>query len=284
MSYRETEWRMRDDTRMFACEWLPEDPSRAKAFIGLVHGMGEHTRRYAHVAEMLVREGYIVWAFDQYGHGRTPGKRGHAPGYDALLQGPDLLIAEASRRYPDLPAFLYGHSMGGNVTLNYLLRRQPTIAGAVVSSPWLKLAFSPPPLTALVGRIVERIYPQYSNHRPLVAERLTSDPAMIRRIAEDPDGHGYITAGFFYGVSRAGHWAIANAGKLSVPVLLMHGSDDKVTSLEASRQFAARAGSRCKLVEWPGFRHELHNETERGAVFAVIRQWLGEKVEEFNRD
>ncbi|RUS45421.1 alpha/beta hydrolase [Cohnella sp. AR92] len=283
MSYRETEWRTRDNTPMFACEWLPEDPAQAKAFIGLVHGMGEHTGRYRHVAEMLVQKGYVVWAFDQYGHGRTPGKRGHAPSYDALLEGPEYLLAEAARRYPRLPAFLYGHSMGGNLTLNYLLRHQPNIAGAIVSSPWLKLAFNPPPLQAMLGRFVERIYPHYTNHRPLVAERLTSDPAMIRRIAEDPEGHGYITARFFFGVSRAGQWAIANASRLSVPVLLMHGGDDKVTSLQASRQFAENAGANCKLIEWPGYRHELHNETERGAVFAVIRKWLSEKVEASHR-
>ncbi|THF73057.1 alpha/beta hydrolase [Cohnella fermenti] len=283
MDYRETEWRMRDDTLMFACEWLPEDPANARAFVGLVHGMGEHSGRYSHVAEMLVREGCIVWAFDQYGHGRTPGKRGHTPDYDALLQGPEYLLAETARRYPGLPAFLYGHSMGGNVTLNYLLRRKPAIVGAIVTGPWLKLAFNPPPLQAIIGRVVERIYPQYTNHRPLVAERLTSDPEMIRRIAEDPAGHGYITARFFFSVSRAGHWAIANANRLEVPVLLMHGDDDKVTSLEASRQFAEKAGRLCKLVEWPGYRHELHNESERGAVFAVIRQWLNEKIEEFHR-
>ncbi len=198
------------------------------------------------------------------------------PSYEALLEGPDRLVREARTRYPGAPIFLFGHSMGGNVTLNYLLRRQPDIAGAIVTGPWLKLAFDPPQAQVLIGRLLERVYPQYSNHRPLAAERLTSDPEMIRRLSEDPLGHGHITAKFFFGVRRSGIWAIRHADRLRVPLLLMHGDDDKVTSIAASRLFAEAAGSLCTFVEWPGYRHELHNEAGRAAVFTVIRQWLAD--------
>lgn len=278
MNYREY-WRTsRGGIKQFACEWLPENVDVPKGVVGLVHGMGEHMGRYAHVANMLADEGYAVVGFDQLGHGLTEGKRGHTPSYDALLESIDAMLADITQRYEGVPAFLYGHSMGGNVTLNYLLRRKPLLHGAIVSSPWLRLAFDPPPLPLVAGRMLERIYPRFTNDRPISTERLTTDLEMAERIRTDKLGHGVITAKFFFGVRRAGVWAIQHAHNLSIPVLLMHGGDDKVTSIQASRQFAKNAGDRCLFLEWPGYKHELHNEKEREAVFAFIRRWLAEKT------
>lgn len=279
MSYSEFEWRGPDGIRMFACEWKPPEEIQVKAVIGIVHGMGEHSGRYRHVAEMLIAEGYAVLAYDQSGHGRTEGLRGHAASFEVLLDHVGLLLAEMGRRYPNLPRFLFGHSMGGNVTLNYLLRRKPKLNGAVVTGPWLKLAFDPSPSQVFMGRIINRIYPKYVNKRPMVVEHLTSDPEMAKRYVEDPLGHGDISVRFFFEVERAGLWALEHAGELSANLLLMHGSNDQVTSILASKQFAQRAGSLCTFVEWPDYRHELHNELRREEVFAAMRQWLSKHME-----
>jgi len=279
MGMTEWGWKTADRTALYGCEWsLEADRGAPKAVVCLVHGMGEHTGRYAHVAEMLNREGYAVFGFDQRGHGRTEGKRGHAPHYDALLEGVDLMLGAARERYPGVPVFLFGHSMGGNVTLNYLLRRQPDIRGAIVTGPWLKLAFKPPSLQTIVGKIVEKVYPAYTNNRPMVAESLTTDPEMIRRYVSDPLGHGQITARFFFGVQNAGLWALHHSDRLSVPLLLMHGGDDKVTSIHASKQFAEHAGYLVEWREWPDYKHELHNEAGREAVFEEIRRWLAARL------
>ncbi|XID94847.1 alpha/beta hydrolase [Paenibacillaceae bacterium WGS1546] len=278
MGFSELGWRSADGTKMYAGVWAPEERPTVKAVVGLVHGMGEHIGRYGHVADRLNREGYAVIGFDQRGHGRTVGQRGHTPTYDALLEGVDFLLDEADRRYPGAPRFLFGHSMGGNVTLNYLLRKQPEIRGAVVTGPWLMLAFKPPSLQSIVGKLVEKFYPGYSNNRPIVATNLTSDPEMIDKYVSDPLGHGLITARFFFGVQGAGVWALEHADRLRVPLLLMHGGDDKVTSIHASRQFAKQAGPLVEWREWPDFKHELHNETGREEVFAVILDWLNERL------
>lgn len=278
MSFKELAWTCEDGTPMYACAWEPTHGAAAKAVVGLVHGMGEHMGRYVHVAEMLAAEGYAVIGFDQRGHGRTEGKRGHAPSYEALLEGVDRLLAEAASAYPGLPAFLLGHSMGGNVTLNYLLRKQPALQGAIVTGPWLRLAFKPPSLQVVLGRVIERVYPKYTNNRPLRAENLTSDPEMIARYVSDPLGHGQITAKFFFSMLRAGRWAIANADRLRVPTLVMHATEDRVTSAEASREFAANAGPLCEWMGWDGLRHEIMNELRREEVFAVIREWLAKRL------
>ncbi|MBW5448288.1 alpha/beta fold hydrolase [Cohnella sp. CFH 77786] len=240
--------------------------------------MGEHTGRYAHVAEWFTASGYAFLGFDQLGHGRTEGKRGHTNSYDDLLDGIDRLLAEAQRRFPGTPRFLFGHSMGGNLTLNYLLRRKPEVSGAVVLSPWLKLAFDPPALQVAAARLLERVYPKFSNNRPFDPTHLTSDPEMLKRLREDRHGHGMITARFFLGVHRAGRWALEHAPELSVPVLLMQGDSDPVTSIAASRHFAERAGGACTFREWPGYRHELHNERGRDEVFRVIEAWMAERL------
>jgi alpha-beta hydrolase superfamily lysophospholipase len=276
MNWEEFEWRCKDGTRMYACEWKPA--GQPKAVIGIVHGMGEHAVRYSHVAEMLNAEGYAVLTFDQRGHGRTEGKRGHVASYEELLEGVDLMVGEMGRRHPQLPLFLFGHSMGGNVTINYLLKRKPGLTGAIISGPWLKLAFQPSQLKVISARLIAWIVPKFTESRPMQGDHLTSDPVMLKRYREDPLGHGSITARFFTSVRRAGLWALAYASELTVPTLLMHGGSDQVTSIQASRQFAEKAGKLCEFMEWPGFKHELHNELKREEVFSVMRSWLRERI------
>jgi alpha-beta hydrolase superfamily lysophospholipase len=276
MSYREMKWTCKDGTAMFACEWLPDNREPIPAVVGLVHGMGEHMGRYAHVAEMLNEQNYAVFGFDQRGHGRTEGQRGHAPTYEELLEGVDKMLAEIERQFPGLPVFLFGHSMGGNVTLNYLLRRKPDIAGAIVTGPWLKLSFEPPAFLSFMAKLISKFYPGFAIRRPLNPDSLTSDPAMKQRYMNDRLGHGVISARFFLSMEKAGQWALDHADELSVPLLLMHASDDQVTLNEASRQFADKAKSQVRWISWPGFKHELHNDVGRELVFATIKEWLRE--------
>ncbi|WP_308636384.1 alpha/beta hydrolase [Paenibacillus silvisoli] len=275
---RNFQLRCSDGSERHAMAWTPPDEQPVKAVVCLVHGMGEHVGRYRHVAEMFTEDGYAVFGFDQLGHGQTEGRRGHTPSFEALLIGVDAMLAEARQRFPGLPLFLYGHSMGGNVTLNYALRRKPKLDGVIVTGPWLMLAFNPPPLQLLIARIVNRLFPTYSNNRPMVGDHLTSDPVMIKRYQEDPLGHGNITARFFLSVQQAGLWALKHAAEWRLPLLLLHGGTDKVTSIKASRQFAEAAGKSCSFMEWPGMKHELHNELDRDAVFDVVREWLDKRL------
>lgn len=277
MRYREFGWQTSGGKRVFACEWMPDDGD-VRAVVLIIHGMGEHTGRYRHVAEMLTGEGYAVLAFDQLGHGRTEGKRGHARSYEDLLSGIDRLREEAARKLPGKPVFLYGHSMGGNLALNYVLRRKTDLAGAIVSSPWLKLAFAPPSWKTALARIIHRVWPSYTERKAFLPTQLTTDPEMGAKIASDPLGHGFISARYFLEVHRAGKYALEHAADITAPLLLMHGDDDTVTSTAASRQFAERAGSNCTYREWPGFRHELHNESGREEVFRTVREWIKNRL------
>ena len=121
-----------DNLELFARKWLPD--SEALAVICLIHGKGEHSGRYLNAASTLTDAGYILLTFDLRGHGKSQGRRGFSPSYEALMDDISLLLNEAVNRFPNLPHFLYGHSLGGNLVLNYALRRKCRLSGVIASS------------------------------------------------------------------------------------------------------------------------------------------------------
>ena len=123
MNYVDVQWQSADGLQLVGRSWEPD--SEPRAVVCLVHGLGEHCGRYQHVAAALTEAGFAVLACDQRGHGRSAGKRGVIPSYDALMDDIGLLLEQASQRYPGKPRFLYGHSLGGNEVINYALRRKP---------------------------------------------------------------------------------------------------------------------------------------------------------------
>lgn len=120
-------------------------PEEVKGVIVLVHGFGEHSGRYMDgVIPMLLKESMAVVVYDNFGHGKSGGKRGHCPSYEALLALLGEILEKANSFFPNVPMFLYGHSMGGNLVLNYALRNKTNLNGVIATSPYLRLAFQPP--------------------------------------------------------------------------------------------------------------------------------------------
>jgi alpha-beta hydrolase superfamily lysophospholipase len=125
---------------------------------------------------------------------------------------------------------------------------------------------------------MSRIWPAFSNLCGCEAADLSRDPAVVKRYMEDPLAHDLISARLYVEMSRAGLWALEHAAQLRLPVLIMHGSADRLTSADASRQFAERAGKCCTLKIWNGASHELHNEPEKDAVLANVLAWLKDQM------
>jgi len=261
---------------LHAIAWLPDAPMRAG--IALVHGQGEHCGRYDHFAEFFNDQGIGVMGIDHAGHGLTAGARGHVARYDDYLDGVEALVAEWKRREPGLPVFLYGQSMGGNIAANFLLRRQGAVLGGICSSAWFQLAFKPPAFKLHLASLMVRILPSYSESNGLNADDLSRDPIVGRDYRNDPLVHDKISAGAFFGIHQAGQWALDHADSLQVPVLVMHGAADKLTSAPASKAFAEKAGPLARYVEWSGAYHELHNETNRMEVLRCALNWMEERL------
>jgi alpha-beta hydrolase superfamily lysophospholipase len=271
----EWKWKSRDGLDLYARGWKPEAP---KAVVVLVHGHGEHVNRYPHVAAAFTAAGYALQGFDLRGHGQSAGQRGHTPVYESLMDDIADFIADARKRYPGLPVFLYGHSMGGNQVINYVLRSPQGLKGVIATGPWLKLAFDPPAAQVLVAKLLNSVAPSFSLASGLSQDALSRDPEVVRKYAADPLVHDKISVRLYTGMYGNGFWALEHAADLKIPMLLMHGSADKLTSAPASREFAQKAGSLVTLKIWDGFYHEIHNEPEQAEVLQTMVSWLDSQM------
>ena len=276
MKMREWGWKSADGLEMFAQSWEPDETPRA--VVCLVHGLGEHSGRYAHVGKAFVEAGFVLTGFDVRGHGKSGGPRGHTPSYDALMDDIDLFIHLVAGRYPGLPRFLYGHSLGGNFVINFALRCRPELVGVIATGPWLKLAFQPASSKVMLGKIMNNILPSFSQASGLDTRALSHDPEVVNAYENDPLVHDKISARLFLNVFESGLWALDHAAEIPLPLLLMHGGADRIISLEASRQFAASAGDKVTLRIWDGLYHEIHNEPEQGEVFTVMIDWMNTQL------
>jgi alpha-beta hydrolase superfamily lysophospholipase len=272
MESSEWTWKSSDGLALYARSWVPEGKPRAA--IALVHGLGEHVGRYAHVAAALTGQGYALLGFDLRGHGKSGGPRGHTTSYDALMDDIAAFLVQVDGRLPGLPRFLYGHSLGGNLVLNYALRRKPDLRGVIATGPWLKLAFDPPAIQVTLGKLMNGILPAFTQANGLDRKALSHDPAVVAAYENDPLVHDRITARLFVETYRSGLWALEHAAEFPLPLLLMHGAADRLDSAEASREFAEKAGEKVTLKIWDGMFHEIHNEPAKAEVFKVILDWL----------
>lgn len=244
-----------------------------RAVVILVHGLGEHIRRYSAWAGMFSRERIGFAGVDLPGHGRSEGKRGHIKSYALLDEMTDIIINECRKTFPGIPVFLYGHSLGGGIMLDYLVRKQPKVKGAIVTSPWLKLSFEPEKSKVKLAAFLKNIFPGLVNSSGLVVDHISHDREVVDKYKNDPYVHGKISVNLFHGAMMAASNALENASSLKVPLLLMHGSEDMICSPDGSREFVAKAKS-AELKIWEGGYHELHNELFNQEVFDYLVKWI----------
>lgn len=271
MAHTTLQWKTADGLTLFAQAWTVDSP---KAVLGLVHGMGEHSSRYAHLARAMNDAGISVVAYDHRGHGKSGGKRGHMMSIDQLLDGVDQLLAEMKRLAPEAPKFLYGHSMGGNVLLNHALRRKSDVRGIIVSGPYLRLSFEPPAIQVALAKLVKGILPALGQPTNLDATAISRDAAVVKAYTSDPLVHGRITPAFFVEIDAAARFAMEHVKDLRTPMLIYHGSADRLTSHDATEEFASKASGDVTWKSWEGLYHECHNEPEQGEVFKLVSDWI----------
>jgi alpha-beta hydrolase superfamily lysophospholipase len=277
MKHSEFKFKTFDGLQLFGQSWQPDDV-QSRAVICLVHGLGEHSGRYNYLADQITQASYTLLSFDLRGHGQSQGPRGHTPSYEALLNDVNFFLNEVDKNFPELPHFLYGHSLGGNLVLNYVLRRQSHLKGVIATDPWLRLAFEPPRVKVILAQITNYIWPSFSQKNGLDTKVLSRDPEVVHAYENDPLVHGNISARMFISIYQSGRWALEHASEFPLPLLLMHGGDDKIISLEASREFASKVTGKCTFRIWDGLYHEIHNEPEKQAVFAFLISWLNKII------
>jgi alpha-beta hydrolase superfamily lysophospholipase len=252
--------------------WQPDSAPRGGVCI--VHGLGEHSRRYLHVADALVRKGFAVVAPDMRGHGRSSGPRGHAASVGQMLVDLSFVLAASSDRFDAMPWMLYGHSMGGAIALAYALRRPAAVAACIATGPAVRPAFDPPAWKVALGRAMRRVAPALSMQNEIDSNGLAHDASVLRDYRADPLVHSRISAALGVDLIDLGPQLLAEAPGLKVPTLIVHGGADPITSAKASRDFTDLAGPICRYVEVPGAYHEVHHEASWGETWHVIDGWI----------
>lgn len=272
MKQEEMKWTTFDGLPLFAQRWEPD--SGAKGVINLVHGLGEHSGRYKLWAERFINAGYALVSFDLRGHGRSGGQRGDTPSFDHFTDDISILLEKTKEMYPGIPTFIYGHSLGGMLVLFYLIQRQPNLKGAIVTSPGLRTMVDQQKVKIAAVRILGTLLPKASIPNGLEIEGLSRDDTVIEAYRNDPLVHDKVSLRMGKGMIETIEFIFNNAAKISIPLLLMHGSGDRICYASGSEELASLMDEDCSLKLFEGCYHELHNEPEKDDVFKFLMEWI----------
>jgi len=255
--------------------WEPE--KNPKAVVALVHGLGEHVGRYAHIAQALTEAGYAFVGFDLRGHGRSGGARGHFPSLDAAMQDIRSFFRFIVTRYPELPHFLYGHSLGGLLSLTYALQYSNGLKGVIASGAGLRTALHEQKAKVAMVNLLGMVVPTMTIPSGLQITDISRDPEVVKVYDNDPLVHDKTSLGFGKAAFTAIDLCFARARDFTPPLLLMHGKADRLTYPCGSEEFAGLVHEKnhdVTLKLWDDMYHEVHNEPEKAEVFRFMIEWL----------
>ncbi len=263
--------------RLFRQSWLPEPGTAARAVVVIVHGAGEHSDRYDHVAARLTGEGVAVYASDHRGHGRSQGPREVIDRVDNAVSDLDQLVVLAADAHPSLPLFMLGHSLGAMIAVRYALAHQRRLTGLILSGALATIDASPAMLR--VGRLVSRLAPSLGLIA-LDSQLVSRDPEVVRAYREDPlVHHGRIPARTAAEIADTVGAFPDQVRAITVPTLILYGTADGLCPPSGSVMLAQRIGSDDVTVRaYEGLYHEVLNEPERETVLDDVVGWLAAHV------
>jgi lysophospholipase len=265
-----------DHLRLYGRAFLPKRP---RATVGVIHGYGDHSGRYLPTLGHLATLGYAAHAFDYRGHGQSDGRRGYCDVFSDYLGDLEAFLDWMRASSSDGPLFLLAHSHGALITLLHALTHAPDVAGAIFTSPFLELAFTPPRLKVLAARTLGKVIPWLPVPTGVALSVLTRDPEVLRATERDPLYNRNATPRWFDESGRAQLEVRERAREFRWPCLFLQGDSDGLASPPATKQFFDRISSPDKkLIVYPGFRHEILNEPEHARVWADVEQWLVPRV------
>jgi acylglycerol lipase len=273
MRHTEGTFAASDGLTIFHQAWSPDaDP---KAVVLLFHGLGEHSGRYAHVALALVDRGYAVHALDHRGHGRSEGKRVFVKEYGEFQR--DLLRFRrlVEQQHPGVPLVVLGHSMGGNLALGHVLDHHDGVHGLALSGAALAVTDDVSPALKTIAGVLAKVAPGL---RPqgLDANAVSRDPAVVGAYLADPLVYsGRVSAGLAGALFGAIDRFPARFAELRLPLLIMHGTGDRLVPVAGSRALEAGAVNADVTTHYyDGLFHEILNEPEQQQVIADLLAWL----------
>ena len=257
--------------------WTPDVPPRA--VVVLSHGLGEYARRYDHVAQRFGEDGLVTYALDHRGHGRSDGKRMLVRDIGEYTADFDTMVGIARREYPALKCVVLGHSMGGGIVFAYGVERPDNYDLMVLSAPAVASQDLVNPLMAFAAKGLGVVLPGLPVQE-LDVDAISRDPAVVAAYKSDPlVYHGRVPAGIGRALLQVGETMPRRAPALHAPLLVVHGSDDRLIPVDGSRRLVECVGSTdVELKVYPGLYHEVFNEPERDQVLDDVVSWINKRL------
>jgi len=263
-----------DGLKLHLHHWPADHPEKV---LCIIHGLGEHAGRYAEMAEKLNEVNCSVMAIDLRGHGLSEGKKGHTRSYEDLLLDIEELLKTAREEYNDLPMFLFGHSMGGNLVANFVKTKTTTeLSGFILSAPFFDVAFQPPAWKVNLAKAVGSILPGLLQSNELDVHAISRDTEEVKKYEADPLVHDRISVRLFLELIKNGKAVLENESELKIPGLHYHGNADRLVSFGASEVFADRNEDHLKWMPLEDTYHEPHNDLDRERVYELVAQFISE--------
>jgi len=256
-------------------EW---NPGGKAGRVGIIHGLGDHARRYGRAVQALIGQDFAVEALDLPGHGESYGPRGHVQSWDEYR---DAMEAWWARRRDtgDAPSAFVGHSMGSLVALDFALRHPERVRALVLSAPPFEVVLRATMLKVRLAQLIVRVWPGFSQQTTILPSMLSHDPAVVRAHNLDPLVHYTMSARLFFEFRSVNAAMRESASRLSMPTLVLHGQEDVVSSPRGSERWVETTPSGlAELRLYPGLYHEILNEPEGPTIAGEIAGWLRPRV------
>ncbi|MDK1027729.1 MAG: alpha/beta hydrolase [Anaerolineae bacterium] len=276
MITKEWTWTSNDRYQIFSQSWEPE--IKPKAVVCVLHGLGEHSGRYAHVGKAFVEAGYALSGFDLRGNGKSGGTRGHYPSLKVLMDDIHQQCLQIEHRFPEVPQVLYGHSLGGLFALVYATYRKNSLVGVIATAPALRSPILEQKIKMSLVRILGGLLPKLSVPTGLDPNSISRDPAVVRAYVNDPLVHGKATLSTGKVGLQVIDWVLSHTDPFPIPVLILHGKEDTLVYPRGSEELAKLIKGKLTFKLLDGLHHEIHNEPEKEQVFRHMIDWLNTQL------
>lgn len=269
------------DCELFYQLWRPQT---SRGTIVVTHGLAEHSECYHRFAQNLAQDNWTIVGWDLRGHGRSEGKRGYVADFSDYSNDLDQVIryVKAQIHKREQPLVLFGHSLGGLITVKAMLNHAPqNIAAIALSSPALGLTLPVPKLKERAAEFLAEWLPKVTLHNQINYETLHRDPELVKEYRNDPLRHDKVSPQVFLGMQAAFKEAFDHAGEIHTPLILQLAGKEKVVSTPASEKFFEIVGAKKKeIYVYADSYHEIFNDLDRDEVFADLKKFLNRLQED----
>jgi alpha-beta hydrolase superfamily lysophospholipase len=265
------------DLDLFYQSWRPNRAPRA--VLAFLHGSGDHSGRIERLVSPLAAHDFAVYAFDQRGFGRSPGRTGHINAWSEYREDVRAFLELIHQQNLGVPRFLMGYSLGAAVALDFVLHNHEGLSGVILSGAPFEPAGVATPLQIALARLLSNIWPTFAIQMTNDIQGVTRDPSVIQALQQDPLHHSWVTARWGAESLDAMDWVRAHAGDISLPVLFIHGSDDPFNLVRGTQRYFDQVTYLDKtLIIYSGSRHETHNDLDHEKVAKDIIDWIGKHL------